>query len=111
MSQMLFEDAYSSVAYAQVRFNHTAANPHCKLFDANYGGSIKYNEIVRFYRSGTVEVVGWRKPVPAHEGYVRFNSTTGSEIWMSAFTRTNEGFQCLIDGFCANDPINVSRSY
>lgn len=111
MDQMLFQDVSSGGSYAQVRFNHTASNPHCKLFDANYGGSIQYNEIVRFYQSGTVEIVGWRKPVPAHEGYVRFNTSTGGEVWMSAFTRGNEGFHCLVDGLCAFDNINVTRSY
>ncbi|HEU5224062.1 MAG TPA: hypothetical protein VFU07_10355 [Candidatus Lumbricidophila sp.] len=113
MDQMLFQNVSSGGAYAQVRFNHTSSNPHCKFFDANYGGSIKYNEIVRFYRSGLVEVVGWRKPVPAHEGYARFN-TSGTpvyDVWLNVFQKPNQGFGCLIDGACANDTINASRSY
>ncbi|MGJ8720555.1 MAG: hypothetical protein ACSHW9_01800 [Salinibacterium amurskyense] len=111
MDQMLFQDAYSSGAYAQVRFNHTAANPLCQIVNVNYGGSVQYNEIVRFYQSGTVEIVGWRKPAPAHEGYIRFNSSTGAEIWTNAFKRSSQGLHCLVDGLCAYDNINVTKSY
>lgn len=111
MDQMLFKEAGTSSAYAQARFDHRASNPHCKLLDANYGGSIQYNVVFRIYRSGTVEMVGWRKPVPNHEVYVRWNRTDGSEFWASLSLRGNDGFHCLIDGLCGIDDYNVSASY
>ena len=111
MDQMLFTEAYATSGYAQARFDHRASNPHCKLFDVNYGGSIQYNVMFRIYRSGTVEMVGWRKPVPNHEVYVRWNRTDGSEYWTSFALRGNSGFPCLLDGVCATDNYNLSISY
>ncbi|WP_162621914.1 hypothetical protein [Microbacterium suaedae] len=111
MENMLFEEAGSTTAYAQARFNHTASNPHCKLFNQNYGGSIQYNVVFRIYRSGTVEMVGWRKPVPNHEVYVRWDRTDGTNFWQTLARRTNQGFGCLLDGVCAVDDYNISSSY
>jgi hypothetical protein len=111
MSNMLFTDVQAGGSYAQVRFDHTASNPHCKIWDVNYGGAIKYNELVMFYRGGMVDVEGWRSPVPAHEGYARFDDAAGNETWTTMFRKSNTGFQCLIYGTCANDSISsqVSR--
>jgi hypothetical protein len=111
MDQMLFTEAYAATAYAQARFDHRASNPHCKIFDVNYGGSIQYNVMFRIYRSGTVEMVGWRKPVPNHEVYVRWNRSNGTEFWSTLALRGNSGFFCLIDYACANDNYNVTASY
>lgn len=110
-SGMLFEEIQSAGAYAQVRFNHSAANPHCKLLDVNYGGVIRYNEIVRFYRAGIVEVVGYRQQAPAHEGYARFNTASGTEFWTTMFRLDNAGFHCLVEPLCATQTINYSKSY
>lgn len=111
MDQMLFTEAYAASGYAQARFNHRASNPHCKIFDINYGGSIQYNVMFRIYRSGTIEMVGWRKPVPHHEVYVRWNRSNGSEFWAPLVRRGNSGFHCLLDGACATDNYNLSASY
>jgi hypothetical protein len=111
MSNMKFEEIQSGGAYAQVRFNHTASNPHCSLFDVSYGGAIRYNEIVRFYRSGTVEVVGYRHQAPRHEGYARFSNASGAETWTPVFRLGNTHFMCLLASLCAPESINYSKSY
>lgn len=110
-SGMKFEEIQSGGAYAQVRFNHTASNPHCSILNANYGGAIRYNEIVRFYRSGTVEVVGYRQQAPAHEGYARFSDASGAETWTTVFQLGNSGFHCLIAELCSTQTLNYSKSY
>lgn len=109
-SNMLFQNGQSAGSYAQVRFKHDASNPHCKLWDVNYGGSISYSVIVRFYRSGLVEVVGNRQQAPAHEGWARFNTTAGTEQWLNVFKLGNTGFHCLV-GLCGTQTINYARSY
>lgn len=109
-SNMLFQEGQSAGSYAQVRFKHDASNPHCKLWDINYGGSISYSVMVRFYRSGLVEVVGNRQQAPAHEGWARFNTTAGTEQWLNVFQLGNTGFHCLI-GLCGTQTINYARSY
>lgn len=109
-SNVLFQDGQSARSYAQVRFKHDASNPHCKLFDANYGGAISYSVLIRFYRSGLVEVVGNRQQAPAHEGWARFNTTAGTEQWLNVFQLDNAGFHCLV-GLCGTQTINHARSY
>lgn len=100
MNQMLFEDTYRSGSYAQSRFNHKAGNPFCSP------GEITYNVLTRLYRSGLVEVVGNRYPVPSHEGYARFNNT-GTEFWVNLFNKNNEGFNCLT-GLCGSPSLVAS---
>lgn len=98
MANMLFEDKQMGGAYAQVRFNHRAGNPFCAA------GAITYNVVVRLYRSGLVEVVGHRYPVPNHEGWVRWD---GTYDWNNMFKYSNEGFQCLV-GLCGYKTVNAS---
>ncbi len=109
-SSMLFQEGQSAGSYAQVRFKHDASNPHCKIFDANYGGAISYSVMVRFYRSGLVEVVGNRQQAPAHEGWARFNTTAGTEQWLNVFQLNHLDFKCLL-GLCGTQTINYARSY
>ncbi|WP_162940348.1 hypothetical protein [Gryllotalpicola protaetiae] len=99
---MTFTNVQHSGNFASVRLNHDVGNPFCSA------GSIKYNANINFYRSGTVEVVGSRAPVPDHEGYARFNNT-GSEFWVTMFNRDNKGFDCLSGG-CTPDDIITSQS-
>lgn len=108
---MKFEEIESGGAYAQVRLNHSASNPHCNLLDVNYGGAIRYNELVRFYRSGIVEVVGYRRAAPAHEMYARFSDSAGTESWTTVSQRDNQGFMCLIETACALDKYAISKKY
>ncbi|WP_146077500.1 hypothetical protein [Rathayibacter rathayi] len=108
---MKFEEIESGGAYAQVRLNHSASNPHCKILDENYGGSIRYNEMVRFYRSGIVEVVGYRRAAPAHEMYARFSDSAGIEAWTTVSQWENQGFHCLIEAACALDNYAISEEY
>lgn len=110
MDQMLIVDAAANSTYGEFRMDHSAANPHCKLWDWNYGGAIEYDVQFRMYRSGTVEAVGWRKPVPHHELYVRWNRTDGTSFWQSMMQRGNSGFHCLVD-LCPIDSISVGRQY
>jgi hypothetical protein len=98
MANMLFQDRQMGGAYAQVRFNHRAGNPFCSA------GAITYNVIVRLYRSGLVEVVGHRYPVPNHEGWVRWDGTYN---WNNIFKYNNEGFGCLI-GACGYRTVSSS---
>ncbi|MHA3684296.1 hypothetical protein ACXR2W_08575 [Leucobacter sp. HY1908] len=114
MNNMLFQNAGESSALTQVRLNHAAANPHCALFDVNYGGTIQYNVMTRLYRSGTVEVDGYRRPVPNHEIYAGLDSApVGSVVqkkYYAMYKGTNSGFHCLIGGICADQLINKSVS-
>lgn len=98
-----FQEAYRSGAYAQLRVVHDVGNPFCSI------GSIQYNTMTRFYRSGLIEMVGWRFQVPAHEAYARFNST-GWERWKPLFQRPSLDFACLFEPACKIDRINVSQS-
>lgn len=60
--------------------------------------------VVRPYRSGLVEVVGHRYPVPNHEGWVRWD---GTYDWNNMVKYSNEGFQCLV-GACGYKTVNTS---
>lgn len=110
---MLFQAKAESAGYAQVRFNHTAGIPFCKLFDFYYGGSIKYNVMVKFYQSGTVEIDGWRRPVPDHEVWAGLNNapigTYVSTSWYLLYHGTNSGFHCLLGG-CTDQSISETVS-
>lgn len=46
------DNTYKSGAYAQTHWAHSVGNPFC------IAGAITYDVTVRFYRSGTVEIVG-----------------------------------------------------
>lgn len=111
MSDMKFENISASDSYAQVRFNHKASNPHCEFMGINYGGAITYNVMNRFYRSGLMEVVGWRQKAPAHEAWTRFNTSSGGITWQPMLRLENAGFHCLIRDLCATETINKSRAY
>lgn len=99
----------ASRSYAQVVINHQVGNPFCSI------GSITYHETLRMYRdSGLVEVVGWRRPVPNRELYIRTDQGGGSQRWATLSRRGNEGFNCLmgntpIVGGCARDSFSLSN--
>lgn len=98
--------------YAKANFDHTASNPHCSFLDVNYGGAIRYNEWVEYYRSGTVSIDGYRFKAPAHEMYARFNTSSGSQVWGLILRRYNEGFACLLGNVaCGMDFYQQSASY
>lgn len=113
MGGMQFEDASAGSSYAKIYLDHSAGNPGCKLWDASYGGTIRYAEWVEFYRSGTVAVEGYRFAAPAHELYAKFTTSAGNEVpWSTISRRSNQGFQCLLgNAFCPLDFYNVSASY
>lgn len=96
-------DTYKSGSYAQTRWDHSVSNPFC------LAGAITYHVVVRFYRSGTIQIEGWRWPVPNHEAYGRWDSGSG-ESWDSMYLATNEGFQCLT-GICEDDTIYLSETH
>ncbi|MEA5453934.1 hypothetical protein SPF06_04285 [Sinomonas sp. JGH33] len=100
---MQFTEAYRSGSYAQVRFKHDVGNPYCSI------GSIQYNVMNRFYRSGLIEMVGWRFQAPAHEAYARFNPY-GTEYWQPLIQRPNNSFDCLFGPRCPVDQINTAVS-
>ena len=104
MNQMYFKDMQKSGAYAQVRFDHAAGNPFCTV------GNIRYNVVNRIYRSGVVEMVGYRQQAPAHEAYVRFNNSSGGEFWVTMLRLANKNFNCLFEPSCATEQINSSLS-
>ena len=99
---IVVSDAYQSGAYAQSRWKHSVGNPYC------VAGAITYDIVVRFYRSGTIEIVGSRYPVPNHEAYGRWNFT-GTDSWATLYQDTNDGFGCLT-GACGYDAISVSKT-
>lgn len=98
-----FIDTYKSGSYAQTHWQHSVGNPFCAL------GAITYDITVRFYRSGTIEVVGDREPVPHHEAYGRWDNGSG-EFWNTMYQDTNDGFICLL-GYCTDDPIILNETH
>ena len=90
-------------SYAQVQINHEVTNPFCAV------GAIDWDAVFRIWRSGTIEVVGNRYPVPNHEIYGRWNNT-GQEFWRQLGRYSNSGFHCLT-GVCGTSPINSSTTY
>lgn len=58
---------------------------------------------MRFYRSGTIELVGEREPVPHHEAYGRWDNGSG-ETWYTMYRDVNEGFGC-VSGYCEDGAI------
>lgn len=101
---IVISEAYSTGSYAQARVAHDVGNPFC------VAGSIQYNVVFRYYRSGTFEVVGWRQPVPHHEIYGGWDGGSGYMHWRAFGQFTNEGFGCLV-GSCGTRSINVTKTY
>lgn len=97
-------EVMSTGSYAQARVNHDVANPFCAA------GSIKYNVIFRWYRNGTIEVVGWRQPVPNHEIWGGWDNGVGNMDWYTFGLYNNEGFGCLV-GACGNRDVNASQTH
>lgn len=95
-----FTEAYRNGSYAQTRIVHDVGNPFCSI------GSIQYNVMTRFYRSGLIEMVGYRVPVPNHEAYARFNEN-GYDHWNKLIQLPVQSFDCLFMPACNTDPINV----
>lgn len=111
-NNMVVKQIQVGSSYAKAYFDHSSSNPHCKFFDANYGGTIRYAEWVEYYRSGTVAVDGYRFKAPAHEMYGRFNTASNTEVWKTITRRPNDGFGCLLgNGACGMDFYDVSTSY
>lgn len=91
-----FSNLSGSNSYGQVVVNHAVGIPFCEL------GEITYHDEVRFYKNAnTVEIVGWRFPVPNHEISVTYGMDWGwyalPAIWLP-----NDGFHCLL-GYCTRD--------
>lgn len=96
---------YKSGAYAQTQWQHSVGNPFC------FVGAITYDNTIRFYRSGTIEISRWRYPVPNHEAYGRWDNGSG-EYWDAMYQGTNAGFICLGGTlFCAAETISISESH
>lgn len=92
-----------SGSFAGARIDHEVTNPFCAA------GAITYTVDARMYRSGLIETVGWRYPVPRHEIYGRWNNT-GAEFWRTIGQLNNEGFSCLT-GICGSETISLSETY
>lgn len=97
------DNTYKSGAYAQTHWAHSVGNPFC------IAGAITYDVTVRFYRSGTIEIVGWRWPVPNHEAFGRWNIGSG-DYWYSMYQASNSGFGCFT-GSCGSETINVATTH
>lgn len=96
-------DAYTSGAYAQARISHVVGNPYCSA------GAITYNAVVRMYRSGVFEVVGYRYPVPAHEVYGGWD-VGGYVMWYPIIAMPHTAFVCLL-GWCGTQGISASATH
>ncbi|MGO2471113.1 MAG: hypothetical protein ACTH7O_09330, partial [Microbacterium gubbeenense] len=97
-------DVSTTSAYAQARIDHKVANPYC------IAGAITYNVMFRWYRNGTFEVVGWRRPVPNHEVYGGWDNGKGLINWHTLGKYGNLGFHCLT-GACGTRDMNISQRY
>lgn len=102
---IVFQNPSHSGNYVVFGISHEVTNPWCAYGAVRY--SLPYVEI---YRSGTVSIEGSRQPVPAHEAYARFNTSTGAEVWLSLYQGAQGDFFCLT-GACIAESINASRTY
>lgn len=84
--------------YAQIILDHEVTNPWCAV------GAITYIDQVRFYQTAdTVEVVGWRLPVPNHEISFKYSlNAPPGYYWLPALWRGTMSFDCLL-GYCPKD--------
>lgn len=96
-------DTYASGSYAQARITHAVGNPYCSH------GAITYDVMVRFYRSGMFEVVGYRYPVPNHEIYGAWDAG-GYPAWYALALMPHTAFICLL-GVCGTETINVNQTH
>lgn len=94
----------SSSSYAQVHWSVDVANAFCGA------GAIRYETDVRFYRNGSIEVVGYRRQAPVHEIYGRWNNT-GTDFFRTITRLPNNGFNCLDEIQCQLETINRSVQY
>ena len=102
---IVFQNPSHSGNYVVFGISHEVTNPWCAY------GAIRYSlPYVEIYRSGTVSIEGSRQPVPAHEAYARFNTSSGAEVWLSLYQGAQGDFVCLT-GVCAAESINASRTY
>ena len=98
-------NTYKSGAYAQTQWKHSVGNPFCNA------GAITYDNTMRFYRSGTIEISGWRYAVPHHEAYGRWDNGSG-EFWNAMYLATTDSFDCLLGSQkCAPEKISVSKTH
>lgn len=93
-----------SSSYAQVHWSVDVANAFC------WAGAIRYETDVRFYRNGSIEVVGYRRQAPVHEIYGRWNNT-GTDFFRTITRLPNNGFNCLDEIQCQLETINRSVQY
>lgn len=94
----------ASTSYASIHWSVDVANAFC------WAGAIRYESDVRFYRNGTIEVVGYRRQAPVHEIYGRWNNT-GTDFFRTIARLPKNGFICLNDLSCDYEQINRSLSY
>lgn len=86
----------ASSNYTQLMFHHEVGNPFCVT------GAITYNEEVQTWRAtNTIQVSGWRYPVPNHEISFGF-STIAGPYFLPAVWRGTLDFSCLL-GTCPTD--------
>lgn len=97
-------EASSSSSYAQARVKHDVGNPFC------IAGSIQYNVMFRWYRSGSFQVVGWYQPTPNHEIYGGWDRGNGMVTWRQFARYDNEGFGCSA-GTCGTRTSNITKQY
>ncbi|MCE7483768.1 DUF3238 domain-containing protein [Microbacterium profundi] len=95
------DQAASSTLY-QFRVSHTVGNPFCT------SGAIRYEANVNIWKSGVMQLNGYRHPVPHHESYGLFTFSNGSNAWIQMYRGANQSFDCL-SGLCATQLL--SKTY
>lgn len=90
---MRFAGAVSTSDYYSVVLRHVANDPFCPSLGSI--GSIDYLASIQMYRSGLVTVYGRRTTMPAHEGWVRWNS---GGRWTNMFRLGASNLSCLVRG-------------
>lgn len=73
----------------------SSSNPFCPEM-----GAILYSLDFTVNRYGSYQMSGYRRPVPHHEAYVKFDS----KAWRTVLRRGNSGFHCLT-GICGTEPL------
>jgi len=99
---IVFSERSVSSSLYQVKLSHEVGHPMCTA------GAIRYAVYVNIWASGTMQVNGYRHPVPAHEAYGLFMNSSGSEYWTPMYQGAQGDFGC-VSGLCPTQTISKTH--
>lgn len=102
-SGIVFSERSVSSNLYQVKLSHEVGNPFCST------GAIRYTVYLNTWASGTMQVNGYRHPVPAHEAYAFFIDSYGGQFWLSMYKGAQGDFGC-VSGLCPTQTISKTHT-